>query len=255
MTDAQARYSATLRKWANYARALAGGVPVDVDAAELARAVDFTCGDFAREDFAEYQMFRAALVNRPELLAEFDGLRARTRAAWNAVQTDGVDAARALRLANALDVEAEYVGRVGLSETGGGALEAVKDEIIKQGAKIDKQGAKIDRLCRTVRGEDTGRNGGRPRKPGAEKMILRVIQCAVDKLRPKRSHYADHVFRNWKGERPYISAHSLFTSARRYLANNGLPDLPTTAAAQADFVRAVNGNAVISQKLEAHKPR
>ena len=121
---------------------------------------------------------------------------------------------------------------------------------------VNRQVKEIERLRRTVRGEDTaGRNGGRPRKPGAEKMILRVIQCATEKTRPKRSHYADHVFRNWKGERPYISAHSLFTSARRYLADNGLPDLPTTAAAQADFVRAVNGNAVILRKLEAHKPR
>ena len=152
MTDAQARYSATLRKWASYARALAGGVPVDVDAAELARAVDFTCGDFAREDFAEYQMFRAALVNRPELLAEFDGLRKRTRAAWDAAQTFGVDAARALRLADALDVEAEYVGRVGLSEAGGGALEAVADALIKQGVTLDRIDANT-RPQRSPRGE------------------------------------------------------------------------------------------------------
>jgi hypothetical protein len=139
-----------------------------------------------------------------------------------------------------------------LSEAGGGGwCDPAKIE-----KKIDAQSKTLEHIRRRVDGEDTqGRNGGRPRKPGAEKMILRVIQCAVDKLRPKRSHYADHVFRNWKGERPYISAHSLFTSARRYLADNGLPDLPTTAAAQADFVRAVNGNAVISQKLEAHKPR
>ena len=165
MTDAQARYSATLRKWASYARALAGGVPVEVDAAELARAVDFTCGDFARGDFAEYQMFRAALVNRPELLAEFDGLRKRTRAAWDAVQTDGMDAPRALRLADALDVEAEYVGRVGLSEAGGEGKSTDREttpDLLKDLAPESKKGGAIQYCARLVcHVWNTGEHGGK----------------------------------------------------------------------------------------------
>ena len=165
MTDAQARYSATLRKWASYARALAEGDHVEVNAAELAAAIDFNTGDFARLDFEEYKMFRGDLDNRPERLKALDGLRRQTRAAWDAAQMFGMDAERALRLADALDVEAEYVKDTGLSEAGCEGKSTDREatpDLLKDLAPESKKGDAIQYCARLVcHVWNTGEHGGK----------------------------------------------------------------------------------------------
>jgi hypothetical protein len=166
MTDAQARYSATLRKWANYARALAEGVPVDVDAAEITAAIDFNTGDFVRLDFAEYLSFRDELIiNRPERLEMLDELRRQTREAWDLAQFFDMDEASATRLANALDVEAECVERAYLPEAGGEGKSTDREatpDLLKDLAPESKKGDAIQYCARLVcHVWNTGEHGGK----------------------------------------------------------------------------------------------
>ena len=143
MTDAQRNLSATLRKWANYARngsmnEKPAQTPTGFDMEEV---VEFSMGDFARREYVPYQRFRASLINNPELLAEFDARRDMTRAAFAPVEYGNADERDYARLADALDTEADYIERIDLQGgqgRQGETLERMADALITQGVTLDR---------------------------------------------------------------------------------------------------------------------
>ena len=96
----------------------------------------------------------------------------------------------------------------------------------------------------------TNRKGGRPSCDHGDEQKLRVIHYAMSKPRNYASDYARHVFNDWKGARRYRNADSLRKATERFLADNGLPKLPTSADAHTSFVSAINANTVIKSKLD-----
>lgn len=128
-----------------------------------------------------------------------------------------------------------------------GRLEANAEAVAK---KIDRNTKELARMRRKMDGENVKPHGGRPSCDHGDKQKLRVIHYAMSKRRDHASDYARHVFGNWKGAGGYGSADSLRKATQRFLTDNGLPTLPTTEAEHGRFVKAVNGNAVMMEKLE-----
>ena len=106
-------------------------------------------------------------------------------------------------------------------------------------------------MRRKLNGETiTDRKGGRPPCDHGDEQKLRVIQYAMSKPRNNASDYARHVFNGWKGTRRYRNADSLRKATERFLADNGLPKLPTSVDAHKRFVSAINANTLIKSKLD-----
>ena len=156
MTDEQRKLSAILRKWAKYARTAGTPEAVEVTAADLAAAVEFTGGEFTRKDYRPYQSFRARLINNPELLAEFDARRENTRAAFAPVEYGNEDERNLERLADALDTEADYVEGLDLQDGQG------KPDLIGE-LKPDKSKHDAREYCARVLLHvwNTGEHGGK----------------------------------------------------------------------------------------------
>lgn len=181
MTDEQKKLSATLRKWAKYARTAGTPEAVEVTAADLAEAVEFTGGEFTRKDYRPYQSFRARLINDPELLAEFDARRDKTRAAFAPVVYGNADERDLERLADALDTEADYVEGLDLQDgrSGqGGTLARIEKAQGEMADALIKQGVTLDRIDANTRPRKTARGDFEVSQRRAADILARV-NCPV----------------------------------------------------------------------------
>ena len=179
MTTDQAELVTTLRKWANYARNGSmnenpAQTPTGFDMEEV---VEFSTGNFTRREYVPYKKFRASLSNNPELRAEFDDRRDRTRAAFAPVENGDADERDLARLADALDTEADYIERLDL-QGGRDALCGTLERIEKaQGEMADaliKQGVTLDRIDANTRQRKPTRGDYEVTQPDAAQILTEV---------------------------------------------------------------------------------
>lgn len=228
---AQSAYVEFLRWCVEYARR-DKGLPSSTTA-DLEQDFAAFHGLTGENDFSLYQDFRAFLTDGKR--AEFDKRRDDVCKAYH---EQGIDAA-----VQRLEDEARYVAGHDF-----GADTKFQRTVKK---RLERQSQDIRELRRKYNGETiTDRKGGRPSCDHGDEQKLRVIHYAMSKPRNNASDYARHVFNDWKGARRYRNADSLRKATERFLANNGLPKLPTSADAHTSFVSAINANTVIKSKLD-----